>query len=596
MSDFHFLRPEWFLALPVALGLLWLLWNRQLRSCSWQEICDPVLLPHLLLGRSQRRANWPLWLMLTGLLLSLTALAGPTWKKQPQPLLRQQSALVILLDLSRSMNAGDLKPSRLERARLKIKDILHQRREGQTALVAFAGDAFVVTPLTDDTHTIELLLNSLDPELMPVQGSHPTRAMDLGAELLQHAGLEKGILLLVTDEDRPQAAETAAHELTQQGIELEILGVGTPEGAPIPLANGGFFKDARGNMVLPQLDETALRQLAAAGGGRYRRLSTDDSDFHYLLAAIDNHRLDQSKQETSRLGDRWQEAGIWLLLPLALLAASAFRRGWLAIFALLLLLPPSAEALEWQDLWQRPDQQAHNAFESGDYEAAANRFENQRWKSSALYRSGDYDAALKVQPEAHSADDWYNRGNIMARSGKLPEALKAYDQALKLNPDDEDTKTNRKLVEDALKRQQKQNQQKQASQQDKNQQQSQDQSSGQQRISSKTVSSKTSRMVPNLIQTGSNSRNNPQLRSNRRNRKSPLLPSQESRRAKRSRSLLNKRPKNSQRKPRPAIKKISRHKRTRPMQPLQRPKKSRKLPNNGSCNSGYAGYPMIRVG
>jgi len=479
MSEFHFLRPEWFLALPVALVFLWLLWNRRLRSRSWQEICDPALLPHLLLGRSQRRANWPLWLLLVGLLLALTALAGPTWKKQPQPLLRQQSALVILLDLSRSMNAGDLKPSRLERARLKIKDILRQRREGQTALVAFAGDAFVVTPLTDDNHTIELLLGSLDPELMPVQGSNPTRAMKLGAELLQRAGLKKGVLLLVTDEDRPQAADAAARKLNQQGIELEVLGVGTPQGAPIPLPDGGFFKNAQGNMVLPQLNESALRQLATAGGGRYQRLSNDDSDFHHLLATIDNHRLDQSKQETSRFGDLWQEAGIWLLLPLALLAASAFRRGWLAILTLLLLLPPSAHALDWQDLWQRPDQQAHSAFKNGNYDAAAGRFENQRWKSSALYRSGHYDEALKAQPEAHSADDWYNRGNIMARSGQLPEALKAYDQSLKLNPDDEDAKTNRKLVEDALKQQQKQKQQKQESQQDQKQQQNQDQSQNQ---------------------------------------------------------------------------------------------------------------------
>jgi len=481
MSDFHFLRPEWFLALPVALALLWLLWNRRLRSRSWQEICDPALLPHLLLGRSQRRANWPLWLLLAGLLLALTALAGPTWQKQPQTLLRQQSALVILLDLSRSMNAGDLKPSRQERARLKVKDILHQRREGQTALVAFAGDAFIVTPLTDDTRTIELLLGSLDPELMPIQGSNPTRAMELGAELLQRAGLEKGTLLLVTDEDRPQAAEAVARKFNQQGLELAVLGVGTPEGAPIPLADGGFFKDAQGNLVLPQLDEAGLRQLAAAGGGRYRRLSTDDSDFHHLLAGLDSHHLDRSKQDTTRLGDRWQEAGIWLLLPLALLAASAFRRGWLTVFALLLLLPPSAEALDWQNLWQRPDQQAHAAFKSGDYESAASRFENQHWKTSALYRSGHYDEALKAQPEAQSADDWYNRGNIMARSGRLSEALESYDQTLKLNPDDEDAKTNRKLVEDALKQQQQQKQnQKQNQDQNKNQQQSQDQSSEQQ--------------------------------------------------------------------------------------------------------------------
>jgi len=464
MSEFHFLRPDWFLALPPALALLWLFWRRRLRSRSWQEVCDPELLPHLLLGRSQRRANWPLWLLLAGLLVSLITLAGPTWKKQPQPLLRQQSALVILLDLSRSMNAGDLKPSRLERARLKIEDILRQRREGQTALVAFAGDAFTVTPLTDDTRTIELLLGSLDPEMMPVQGSAPTRALQLGAELLQQAGLKKGTLLLVTDEDRPRQAETAARKLNQQGVQLEVLGVGTPEGAPIPQAEGGFFKDSKGNLVLPKLDEPGLRRLAEAGGGRYRRLSIDDSDFHNLLADLDNHRLDRA-EDTTRLGDRWQEAGIWLLWPLALLAAVSFRRGWLAVFLLLLMLPPPAEALNWQDLWQRPDQQAHSAFQAGRYEAAGGRFENPRWKASALYRAGRYQEALKAQPEAQSADDWYNRGNALARSGQLPAALKAYDQALKLNPDDNDTKTNRQLVEAALKKQQQQQKQKQQSKQ-----------------------------------------------------------------------------------------------------------------------------------
>jgi len=491
MSEFHFLRPEWFLTLLPALALLWLLWRRRLRSRSWQEVCDPELLPHLLLGRSQRRANWPLWLLLAGLLLTLTALAGPTWQKQPQPLLRQQSALVILLDLSRSMSAGDLKPSRLERARLKIQDLLRQRREGQTALVVFAGDAFTVTPLTDDTRTIELLLGSLDPEMMPVQGSAPARALELGGELLRRAGLKQGTLLLVTDEDRPQQVEAAARKLSRQGMQLAVLGVGTPAGAPIPLAEGGFFKDSQGNLVLPKLDEPGLRRLAAAGGGRYQRLSIDDSDFHQLLADLDSHRLDHAKQNTARLGDRWQEAGIWLLWPLALLAASAFRRGWLAVLVLLALPAPS-QAMSWQDLWQRPDQQAHHAFQSGDYAAAGERFENPRWKASALYRRGRFDKALKTQPEAQSADDWYNRGNTLARAGQLPEALKSYDQALKLNPNDDDAKTNRQLVEQALKKQQQQEQQSkqqgdqkqkpgQESQQNQDQQSQQSQSADQEK-------------------------------------------------------------------------------------------------------------------
>lgn len=471
MSHFHFLRPDWFLALPPLLGLLWLLWRRRLRSRSWQEVCDPALLPHLLLGRSQRRANWPLWLFLAGLLLTVTALAGPTWKKQPQPLLRRQSALVILFDLSRSMLAGDLKPSRLERARLKIEDILRQRREGQTALVAFAGDAFAVTPLTDDTRTIEALLGSLDPGLMPVQGSNPDRALQLGAKLLQQAGLQHGTLLLVTDEDRPQAAEAIARKLHQQGQELEVLGVGTPEGAPIPIAAGGFFKDRQGNLVLPRLNETGLRQLASAGGGSYRRISIDDNDFQTLLTDLHSHRLDRAERNGQRLGDRWQEAGIWLLWPLALLAAGAFRRGWLAVLVLVLLLPPPAEALSWQDLWQRPDQQALGAFQAGQFQAAGGRFQDPRWKASALYRAGQYNAALKALPEAKSADDWYNRGNALARSGQLAKALKAYNQALKLKPDDADAKTNRELVAKALQKQQQQNKKQDEKQQKQGEQQ-----------------------------------------------------------------------------------------------------------------------------
>ncbi|MDH3997640.1 MAG: VWA domain-containing protein, partial [Desulfuromonadales bacterium] len=168
MSEFHFLRPDWFWLLAPALLLLLLLWRRQLRSRSWQSVCDPQLLPHLLIGRSQRRSNWPLHMLLLALLLATTALAGPVWERQQVPLFRQDSALVLLLDLSLSMHAGDLKPDRLTRAKMKLHDILQQRREGQSALVVFAGDAFTVTPLTDDANTIIALLDSLEPGLMPV--------------------------------------------------------------------------------------------------------------------------------------------------------------------------------------------------------------------------------------------------------------------------------------------------------------------------------------------------------------------------------------------------------------------------------------------
>lgn len=244
MNEFHFLRPDWFWLLPPLALLLFWLWRHQLRSRSWQAVCDSQLLPYLLLGRSQRRRNWPLHLILLSLLLTVIALAGPTWERLPQPLFRQHSALVILFDLSASMNVADLKPSRLIRAQLKIDDILSQRREGQTALVVFAGDAFTVTPLTDDSRTIAALLDSLEPGLMPTFGSRPELAIKQGRRLLQQAGLAKGDLLLITDDDQPETAMAEATQLHQDGYRLSVLGVGTKAGAPIPLADGGFFKDS----------------------------------------------------------------------------------------------------------------------------------------------------------------------------------------------------------------------------------------------------------------------------------------------------------------------------------------------------------------
>ncbi len=382
------------------------------------------------------------------------ALSGPVWKRQPQPLFRQQSALVILFDLSRSMEVADLRPSRFLRARLKIADLLRPRKEGQTALIVFAADAFTVTPLTEDRHTIESLLESLDPELMPVQGSNLTRAMQRGAELLRQAGLQQGRLLLVTDEDRPELSLDAARQLKQQGFELAVLGIGSSEGAPIPQPGGGFFKDGQGDLVLPKLNAAGLRQLATAGGGNYQQLSVDDTDLRSLLAGLGEHRFDQPGQPAAATGDRWREEGVWLLWPVVFLAALAFRRGWLLVWTLLLLLPPSAEALSWAELWKTPDQQAAQAFVEKDFTEAAQQFQDQRWKSSALYRAGEFAPAAKLFEPSQDADDLYNQGNALAKGGDFPAALKAYQQALELEPEHADAQFNKKLLETALQQQQ----------------------------------------------------------------------------------------------------------------------------------------------
>ena len=213
---FHFLRPGALLLLPLLLLLLGWRLRRPARSHGWQAVCDPALLPHLLLGRGGKKSRWPAGLLLVGILLAVVALSGPSWRSQPLPLYRSQEALVILLDLSRSMLAADLRPSRLEQARLKVEDLLRQRREGETALIAFAGEAFVVTPLTDDIETIRSLLATLTPELMPVQGGETARGLAVAQALLTQAGVRHGRVLLLTDDDRPARAQAAAEALQQQ--------------------------------------------------------------------------------------------------------------------------------------------------------------------------------------------------------------------------------------------------------------------------------------------------------------------------------------------------------------------------------------------
>jgi len=149
LANFHFLRPLWLLALLPLAGLQWAMWRRRAASRSWQSVVDPRLLPHLLIGSDARQSRALPFAIALGGVLAIFALAGPAWRKIEQPVYRQQSALVVALDLSRTMDASDIKPSRLQRAQLKLRDILAQQKEGDTALIVYAATPFAVTPLTD---------------------------------------------------------------------------------------------------------------------------------------------------------------------------------------------------------------------------------------------------------------------------------------------------------------------------------------------------------------------------------------------------------------------------------------------------------------
>jgi len=453
-ADFHFLRPDWLWAVPAVLGITFLLARRHLAPGSWQSVVDPALVPYILSTGQVRGLTYRWWLILFGGMLAAIALAGPSWNRVEQPVFRSEQAIVIAMDLSRSMDAQDLAPSRLTRARLKILDILDRRRSGQTALVVYSSNAFTVTPLTNDADTVAALVNSLSTDIMPSRGSYPLAAINKGRQLLEQAGVALGEVLLITDGGSSPAAERAAEELNAAGYTLSVLGVGTTEGAPIPRAGGGFVTDRSGNIAVPRLEASALQRLAAAGGGRFAVMTADDADINSILSGAVGSGPG-SESDESLATDQWQEEGPWLLLLLVPLAALAFRKG-LVLMLVVFILPVAepAHAFSWQDLWLTRDQQAERLLDDGSAADAAQLFEDPRWRAVANYRAGEYGGSAAGFGNLEDTESLYNLGNALAKLGEFESAIDAYEQVLEVDPDAEDARYNRDLLQDMLEQQQ----------------------------------------------------------------------------------------------------------------------------------------------
>ena len=479
LRQFHFIRPYSLLAILPGLLMSFLLYRIEKHRNAWQQHIDPVLLTPLLVGKIKRSGNkLPLFTLLFWLIAAV-ALAGPTWQKLPTPIEKRDSALVIMLDLSPSMLAKDVQPSRLVAARHKILDLLTLRREGYTALIAYSGDAHVVSPLTDDTKTIASLLQVLEPGIMPAYGSNLEDALSKALLLFKNAGYTQGDILLVTDGVTEQTVSQSVPLLQGKPFTLFIIGVGSEQGAPIPDNAGGFLKDDKGAIILPQLHEDKLRKLAKQLGGYYSHLQLNDGDIQALIdgTRVFNQTLTE-KDKTKKIQrefDQWRDVGGILCLGLLPILLVAFRRG--IIISLLLILPlihsPQTQAEDnaqspaastkhskwqegWDSLWLNANQRAKKAMNNKDYESAAKQFTDPDWKAAALYHAGDYRSALKQFQSRSSADDIYNQGNALAKSGQLQEAIKAYNEVLKKNPKFDDATFNKKIVEDLLKQQEQQ--------------------------------------------------------------------------------------------------------------------------------------------
>jgi Ca-activated chloride channel homolog len=475
LAEFHFLRPWWLALLPVGVWLVWQLLRGRADGGGWRTVVDAALRAHVLAEPEVlRESRWPLIAALSCWVLAVGALAGPAWERLPVPAFRSEEALIVALDLSRSMDATDVEPSRLARARLKLLDLLERRAAGQTALVVFSTHAFTVTPLTTDTRTIAALAGAVSTEIMPTQGSSLASGLEKAAGLLRQTGVHDGEILAITDAEVGRDDLSLATELGGEGFKVSVLAVGTEQGAPIARREGGFLTDDNGQVVIPQLDVAGLQRLAAAGGGRFARLAPDDRDLASLFPASAlpaGATLEAAGEEYQ--ADVWRDRGPWLALALLPLLALSFRRGWICgCVALLAFHTPRAEAFEWAQLWQRPDQRGYEALQSADAERAAQLFVDPQWRGAAEYRASKFTESAATLDGIDTADGNYNRGNALAKAGRLEEAIASYDRALELDPNHADATYNRDLLKDFL---EKNPEQQQANQQQGDGQQNQQQ-------------------------------------------------------------------------------------------------------------------------
>ena len=459
-ESFHFLRPWWFAAIPFAAWFVYHMTRNAGGAVTWKKVCDSHLLPHVLVRQGGVPSSMPWVLVAVGWVVAIVALAGPTWTQLEQPVVRAQSGMVLVLDLSRSMDAQDVRPSRLTRAKHKVLDILKSRKEGQTGLIVFSHEPFVVSPLTDDADTIGSMVPTLSTNLMPIQGSRPQLALEMAGQLLTQSGMTQGDIILITDGVEGNESLEQAGTLRAQGFGVSVLGVGTSDGAPIPMAQGGFLKDGAGAIVIPKFVQRSLETLASVGGGAYASMQSDDSDLQRIMASLGNSVAHDESETTSRTTELWQEEGPWLVLGLVALCLPAFRQGWFGVVVLgLLLWAPPAQALTWEDLWWRADQQGAKQLQNGHPESAAPLFTDPEWKGTANYQAGDFEKAAESFGQSPGLESVYNQGNALARGGKYPEALASYEKVLKENPEHEDAQFNANLIRELLQQQESESQQ-----------------------------------------------------------------------------------------------------------------------------------------
>ncbi|KZN48486.1 VWA domain-containing protein [Pseudoalteromonas luteoviolacea] len=475
MTEFQFIRPEllWLL-IPWAIISL-LQWYKK-AGHKQSQLIAPHLAKVVLTEGNQSKASHSTWLTSLILFLGVFAAAGPSIEKQSVPVFSAKQARVIVMDMSYSMYSTDIAPNRLTQARFKTLDMLQQFREGDTALVAYAQDAFIISPLTSDINTLENLVPSISPEIMPGKGANVLAGIDQAKTLLAQAGYPSGEIILITDEVELEDAQDIHDMLSGSGYTLHVYGVGTAQGAPISIPEGGFLKDRYGQIVVPKLYVDRLRSLAQRLGGRYATYSPDNSDIETF--AINNTQDIETPNEPNET--LWRvDAGKYLLFVIIPLALLAFRNNSVALIICVIAYLPSqpSYAADWQSWFKNADQNALSAYQKEDFDQASTA-QDASLRGAAQYKQGQYEQAAKTLENANTAIGQYNLGNALAHIGKLDDAIQAYDQALKLDPSLSQAQENKELLEQMKDQQSQQNQDQNNQQQEQSSEQQNDQQQG----------------------------------------------------------------------------------------------------------------------
>jgi Ca-activated chloride channel homolog len=451
IGDVHFLRPLWLAGVPSAFLLLWIVSRREDVRRRWRRVIAAHLLDHLIVNPRGRLRFRPVHFTVAALVIGSIAAAGPAWDHERPPFVEDKAPMAIAIDLSRTMDAADVTPSRLERAKLKIRDLLQRRAGARTAVFAYAGSAHLVLPLTDDASLIGTYLEALATNLMPVPGRNTAAALRVVDTWMARETVP-GTILFITDGVEPAAVGAfAAHRGPHQ---ILVLGVGTEQGGPVPTGPDSFLTDASGRRVFTTLDVASLKTLHSDADIPVATVTTDDADVDWIQREAQSHLA----RRESDLQTRWRDQGWWLAMPFALFGAFWFRRGWTIrwvgglVLVATLGTPAPAHAAGWRfaDVWLTPDQQGRYYFEHGDYLTAAERFTDPMWKGVAFYRAGRYQDAFEAFARVDTAESYYNQGNALARLGRFPAAVASYQEALKRRPGWHEAEANLALVKSLI--------------------------------------------------------------------------------------------------------------------------------------------------